>query len=888
MGRTSVLARGNNLRGSVLPIGTLSLVGPTPFGSGVLNASLTSGAPISGSSFVLAATPTWGAEFGYATGGGGSFGNVATLALLNNGTTKQCVAISSGSSPGGAGVTAGTVTLTPTGINVTTYQDAFNTSGPKTTSVSFIPAEYVTTGGTTYLSAADAPPAVGGSCNRYSIAVTGLPNVTVDIAESTHPAAPLQIVLKILAEVFPFSNFAPYSFEGAGVNIVQNIVSAAGGMSSILLEAGFSGGNAWNSNTGLILGHPKGAVHLAARYMSLIKWVYQQYCLTTGAHYPAGASGNLPLTVWSGSGSTAGVMLCCQYYGLGLRSSDVYVTKFIFDAYGAGVLTYREVSGLAADAAFNPVVAAGSSAAGLQVVAEGLLDDQTASYPPTAGGNWNPTTLQPLGGLGEGQGPSYQSLLTSGWGPTGAYAGSVGALTVHTGAGFTITSSTNPSTFTADGTATGWPGVSVTSRDVNGIVTIPLTGGGTVLCSYNSIATGSPNTFKGCTWSKTGTVASGAALQCGGQAFGYAAAGPNLSNQADGPFALPATALAPNSLTRRLRFIAGALDTSNLPILTQTWLPGTPLSSTKYIWQVIQGASHDVSSTLAGASAIEAHLFDQPSVLQNISQTVGATTTSMALPGWKVNGTNPHSIQNNNAKILWAAIWTASGTTLPTPPITTQSPSSGINSWQRVPAGLSSTSPAFVLPVQGGTSGFVTFWSKVATGLETSADLVFTQAGGANIWSALCGEVGIALDNPALASTISVQNATTQTSTGNACYGVDICGAAVGTTTLLTCPNLAPTSTTRSVALGFVAATVAGDITTPVTPTNGYSSVLMNGSASFALTPAGVVPGGTTGALGCAQKALLNASSTTNFNISSSASIPLSVAYIVFKGSTNS
>lgn len=886
MGRTSVLARGNSLRGSVLAPGTLTLVGPTPYGSGVLNATLAHGATITAANLVLAASPTWGAEFGYPYGGGGTFGAVATLAVLNNGTTKQCVQVQSGTAPGGVGPTTGTVANAVSGINVTTYQGAVDFT-PGNTTVSLIPAEFVTAASTTFLSAADAPPAVGGSCNRYTIAVTGLPNVQVDIAESTHPATPLQIVLKIGAEVQPFSNFSPYSFEKSGINLVQNIVSAAGGMSSILVEALFSGASAWNSNTGLILGHPKGAVHLAARYMSLIKWVYQQYCLTTGAHYPAGASGNLPFTVWSGSGSTAGVMLCCMYYGLGQRS-DIYVTKFIFDAYGAGILTWREMSGLAGDVTYNPVVAAGSSAAAIQVVAEGLLDDQTASYPPSAGGNWNPTTLQPLGGFGEGQGPSYQSLFTSGWGPGGAYAASLGALTVHTGAGFTISSSTNPSTFTADGTATNWPGAGSAARDVNGIVTLPLTGGGNVLCSYNSIATGSPNTFKGCTWSTTGAVASGAALTAGGTAFGYRAAGANLSNEADGPFALPATALAPNSLTRRLRFIAGANDTSNLPILLQTWLPTTPLSASKYIWQVIPGAPHDVSSTAAGATAAEAHLFDQPIVLQNISQSYpgAGTNASPVLPGWKVNGSNPHSIQNNVGKILFAVVW-GSNTTIPGAPITTQSPASGIHAWTRVPAGQAAAT--YTVPIgSSGAFGVVTAFTKVATGLETAADFAWPVPASGSIYAIVVGETGIALDNPVQNTNISVIDGAGTHASGFSGYGIDVCGAgSIASGTTLTVLGQSPTGAGREIAIAFVAAAWAAQITTPVTPSNGYASTLLNGTASYALTT-GVDPDGShVGVLGIAIKNVTSAS-TTNFTVTAGSANAMGGAWFTLTGSVAS
>lgn len=873
------------MRGFATAPGTLTLSGPTPFGSGILNASISNGATIASTALSLAASPSFGAEFGYATGGGSpTYGNVATLILLNNGTTKQCVQVKSNTAPTTVGPTAGVVTFTAgqiTGINTTTYQAAFSTGS---TTVSFIPAEFITTGSTTFLSAADAPPAHGGSCNRYTVACTGLPNVSVDIAESTHPTAPVGIVLKIGAEVQPYAWQSSYDFENSSLNIVQNIVSSAGGMNSILLEAIFPGGNAWNSNTGLTIGHPKGVVHLASRYMAVISWVYNQYCLTTGSNYPSGASGNLPLTVWGGSGSCAGIMLCCQYYGLGWRK-DVYPTKIMLDSPGAGILTYREMSGLSGDNTYNPVVAAGSSAAGMQTVAEGLLDDQPASFPPSQGGNYNPTTLQPLGGLGDGQGPSYQSLFTSGWGPSGAYHASVGALTVHTGAGFTISSSTSPATFTADGTATGWPGSSSAARDVNGIVTVPLNGGGSVLCSYYSITTGSPNTFNGCTWSGTGTVNSGASLVCGGTAQGYIAAAANLANQADGPFALPGSAMAPNSLTRYLRFVEGSNDTSNLPILINTWLPNSNLSASKYLWHVVPGAAHDIASSATGAAMLEAELFDQPTIMQNISQSYpgSGTAASPVLPGWTVNGTNPHSIQNNAGTILFAVVW-GSNTNIPSAPVTTQSPASGIHSWTRVPAGQAAAT--YTVPVgTAGADGIVTVFTKVATGLEVAADFAWPVPTSGSIYAIVVGEAGIGLDNPVQNTNIVVVDGAGSHNSGFSGYGIDVCGAAAGVgVTTLTANNNTPTGSAREVAICFVATTIGADLTRPLSPSNGYSASNLNNTASYASTGSAKPDGTNVGALGIAMKNVTS-SSTTNFTITSSGSANIGAGYFVLKGS---
>lgn len=629
MAPLSTRIRGGIPRGMTLGLGTLTSAGATPFANSSSSTAAILNSSLSGTIGTPGTVTLTGGFYGYVTGG---TANVPTLLLLNNGSVKQVVKVSSGSATAVVQPTsAATISLSVTGINETTYQATFSTGA---TTCSLIPAEFVAN--VASIGATDTPPTVGGNCTRYTVAVPGLPNVSVDLAESTHPAAAQVIVLNIAAEVQPYSGFASYNLENQGTNIVQNTVNQANG---VFLGAQFPGNNAWNAATsGLSGGQPMALMRLAARYMALISFVYNQYCLPTGSKYPSGASGTLPFYLWVGSGSCGGVMACMAFYGLGNRP-DIVVTEFLFDSPGAGILTYREMSGLLGDIDFNPTQqGAGSSGlpeANLAVQASGRRGN----------GNYNPSTLLPLF-PGEGISPPnfYMNLASSLYGPSSLSSTPGASLTVNQSGGY----ASLPSTMTFSGTATNWPVSS--GRDVTGTGTC-VTSAGTLQFCYNNITA---QNFEGVSWPEgaSATIANGAAIAPPNGGTGYTGTmGGALANQVDGPFALPPTTWGQPSggVTRLIRFIMGQNDVSALPPLLLQWMSTWALAGNRFIWMVVPGASHNVAGTAAGAAAIQSALFNAPVPLQG-----AGSTTVPSLPGAQIAQTNNFQglLSNGNPRVV--------------------------------------------------------------------------------------------------------------------------------------------------------------------------------------------------------------------------------------------
>lgn len=792
-------------RGFVPFLGTLTSQGPTPAASEATigaGASLLGGSGInSGTAYSSIPLGAPGTNFPIPCGGStlivvSQGGNSDSWTCpLNSVTGGQLV----GSFvSGGSGALTGPVTSVPVTSHAPTHS---YTAGVAT--VSLMPSEF-------------GP--LNGTCTRYKVHCLGIPDVFVDIAVAMPASGPYKgVMCTYAAEVFPYGNFESYDFEGgaSGIQPIAELVAAGFICVNILHPAG----NAWNGNTGQPVGYGAGLVTLAARCATIVNWVAETYAVANSC----------PFSFYGGSGAAAIGAALGLFYNLAdliAPPGSSLIGTLGLDAMGAGCYTDLMMSGLPGDILFAP----GS-------IDECILADMVAGFDA---GNYLPESnvppFEPLSGQ-VGVGPAWLNTQAAIYGSMGGGTPSIGSVSRTVSTGNTSSNSLTMSSGVSLGSASGdWPVNQ--GRDFAGSFTVNLSGSLYKGTYWGYSGTGNV-TLLGVTWKSgtpTGVNLAGATISINTtNNVGYLYAASYQRDCNNGPFAKPPWTLHQG----RLHMVYGGNDVSGLPGLWLRYLVAGGIDRTKFKLIQVPNAPHDVASTTLGAQAIMASKLGAPTATQG-AHTYGATLNGTGggtggqppnLPGFTANcgwfngsssaGTYTLPWKCNPGDILVVALWSTSS--LPVPPVTTNSPASGINSWKQAPVTVGGSTAQWALPLHSGSDGICSVWVKVATGNESIGDFAFTSSG--TLYAQSVTAYAIGLDNAQLNSAVSAYyQGSSHTYTGGV-YSVDTTSAATGTnTSSLAVTKNGPTGSSYEISIAIALYSNAASV--PSNPiSNGYNVI---------------------------------------------------------------